>query len=59
MAAAGRACQGRIQVRAAATLAEARACLAEAGPKVLLTDLQLPDGHGVDLIREARARFER
>jgi DNA-binding response OmpR family regulator len=47
------------QVRAAATLAEARACLAEAGPKVLLTDLQLPDGHGVDLIRETRARFER
>ena len=24
--------------------------------KVLLTDLQLPDGHGVDLIRETRAR---
>src|SRR5258707_430203 len=45
------------QVRAAATLAEARACLAEGGPKVLLTDLQLPDGHGVDLIRETRQRF--
>src|SRR5260221_14468484 len=36
------------QVRAAATLAEARAYLAESAPKVLLTDLQLPDGHGVD-----------
>jgi DNA-binding NarL/FixJ family response regulator len=45
------------QVMAAATLAEARACLAESAPKVLLTDLQLPDGHGVDLIRETRARF--
>jgi len=45
------------QVRAAATLAEARACLAEGGPKVLLTDLQLPDGHGVELIRETRQRF--
>jgi len=45
------------QVTAAATLAEARACLAGSGPKVLLTDLQLPDGHGVDLIRETRERF--
>ena len=45
------------QVRAAATLAEARACLAQGTPKVLLTDLQLPDGHGIDLIRETRRRF--
>jgi DNA-binding response OmpR family regulator len=30
------------QVTAAATLAEARACLAQSSPKVLLTDLQLP-----------------
>jgi DNA-binding NarL/FixJ family response regulator len=45
------------QVRAAGTLAEAHAALAEGAPKVLLTDLQLPDGHGVDLIRETRARF--
>jgi DNA-binding NarL/FixJ family response regulator len=44
-------------VAAAATLAEARASLAERVPKVLLTDLQLPDGHGVDLIRETRQRF--
>lgn len=42
-------------VRAAATLAEARAALGQAVPRVLLTDLQLPDGHGVDLIRETRA----
>src|SRR6266516_3823626 len=45
------------QVRAAGTLTEARACLAQGAPKVLLTDLQLPDGHGVDLIRETRERF--
>jgi len=45
------------QVRAAGTLAEARACLAQGAPRVLLTDLQLPDGHGVDLIRETRQRY--
>jgi DNA-binding NarL/FixJ family response regulator len=45
------------QVTAAATLAEARAGLTQGGPTVLLTDLQLPDGHGVDLIRETRQRF--
>ena len=45
------------QVRAAGTLTEARACLGQGAPKVLLTDLQLPDGHGVDLIRETRRRF--
>jgi DNA-binding NarL/FixJ family response regulator len=45
------------EVTAAATLAEARASLTQSGPKVLLTDLQLPDGHGVELIRETRQRF--
>src|SRR6187397_1686982 len=45
------------QVTSAATLAEARASLAAAGPRVLLTDLQLPDGHGNALIRETRQRF--
>jgi DNA-binding NarL/FixJ family response regulator len=43
-------------VAAAATLGEARASLAGRMPRVLLTDLQLPDGHGVDLIREVRQR---
>jgi DNA-binding NarL/FixJ family response regulator len=46
-------------VATAATLAEARATLKDNGPHVLLTDLQLPDGHGVDLIRETRQRFPR
>jgi DNA-binding NarL/FixJ family response regulator len=45
------------QVTAAGTLTEARACLERGIPKVLLTDLQLPDGHGVELIRETRRRF--
>jgi DNA-binding NarL/FixJ family response regulator len=43
-------------VAAAATLGEARASLAARVPRVLLTDLQLPDGHGIDLIREVRQR---
>jgi DNA-binding NarL/FixJ family response regulator len=45
------------RVTAAMTLGEARASLARAAPRVLLTDLQLPDGHGVELIRETRQRF--
>jgi DNA-binding NarL/FixJ family response regulator len=43
-------------VAAAATLGEARASLTARVPRVLLTDLQLPDGHGVGLIREMRQR---
>ena len=43
-------------VTAAATLAEARSSLGQSRPQVLLTDLQLPDGHGLDLIRETRQR---
>lgn len=43
-------------VSQAGTLAEARQLLARGYPDVLLTDLQLPDGHGMDLIREVRQR---
>jgi DNA-binding NarL/FixJ family response regulator len=39
---------------AAGSVAEARALLASAHPAVLLVDLGLPDGSGIDLIREAR-----
>src|SRR3954452_17920237 len=45
------------EVRSAGTLAEARAGLGERPPRVLLTDLRLPDGDGVELIRETRQRF--
>ena len=43
-------------VAAAATLGEARASLGTRVPRVLLTDLQLPDGHGIELIREVRQK---
>jgi DNA-binding NarL/FixJ family response regulator len=43
-------------VAAASTLGEARSSLGGRVPRVLLTDLQLPDGHGVELIREMRQR---
>jgi DNA-binding NarL/FixJ family response regulator len=43
-------------VAAAATLGEARASLTARVPRVLLTDLQVPDGHGLELIRETRQR---
>lgn len=42
---------------AAGTLADARAALERARPDVLVTDLNLPDGWGGDLIREVRRRW--
>jgi two-component system, NtrC family, response regulator AtoC len=44
-----------LDVRAASTLAEARDALASFDPDVCLTDLQLPDGDGLDFVRSARA----
>ena len=41
-------------VTLARTLAEARAALAAALPDALLLDLHLPDGSGVDLLRDLR-----
>src|ERR1700687_3264039 len=43
-----------LDVKAASTLAEGRAALASFDPDVCLTDLQLPDGDGIDFIRDAR-----
>lgn len=45
------------EVRSASTLSEARQALNGGAPRVLLTDLRLPDGHGIELIRETRRRF--
>jgi DNA-binding NarL/FixJ family response regulator len=43
-------------IAGAATLADARRVIARQAPDVLLTDLGLPDGSGIDLIRETAAR---
>lgn len=46
---------GRLELHGAVgTCAEARRVMAERVPDVILTDLGLPDGHGIDLIREVR-----
>ncbi len=42
---------------AVGTLAEAREACARLQPQVLITDLRLPDGHGLTLIRETRANL--
>ncbi|NUT16068.1 MAG: response regulator transcription factor, partial [Cupriavidus sp.] len=41
----------------ASTVAEALAWLAQHQPDVLLCDLGLPDGSGIDVIRNARERY--
>lgn len=46
---------GTFSVRDVSTLAEAREAIQVAIPDVLLTDLQLPDGSGMELIRDLRA----
>jgi DNA-binding NarL/FixJ family response regulator len=53
-----RAIRGRAElelVGAEATFADGRRRLTELRPAVLLTDLGLPDGNGIDLIRQAAA----
>ena len=46
---------GQQVVGSAATLADARALLAQNQPDILLVDLQLPDGDGTSLIAEQTA----
>lgn len=42
-------------VESVGSLADARAAIARTLPRVLLTDLELPDGHGTDLTAEVHA----
>jgi DNA-binding NarL/FixJ family response regulator len=44
---------------AVADVASARQALSKTAPDILLTDLGLPDGSGVDLIRETARRYPR
>ncbi len=44
------------QVEAAATLAEARASIARREPDLILCDLMVPDGSGIDLLRDVKAQ---
>ncbi len=43
------------RVALAATLAEARTRIAEVTPDLILLDIRLPDGNGLDLVRELRS----
>lgn len=51
--------QAGFQVVTAATLAEARAALAEHDPDLLVLDVHLPDGDGLDLLAELRVEEDR
>jgi two-component system, NtrC family, response regulator PilR len=47
-----------LDVDSAATLAEARACLGGAEYALVLTDMRLPDGLGLELVREVCAAYK-
>src|SRR5690606_19197377 len=49
----------RRRVVACATLDEARAALGRKQPDMVVTDLRLPDGHGMELVGELVARDDR
>jgi PAS domain S-box-containing protein len=55
---AARAFEGRAHVQAAQSLSEARAVLAATDIDVVVLDLGLPDGSGLDLLEELRLRSE-
>jgi two-component system response regulator AtoC len=44
-----------MEVVGAGTIEEARSAIGEFDPELCITDLQLPDGDGIEFIREARA----
>ena len=41
---------GRFRLEVVGTLGEARACLAQTTPDLVITDLRLPDGEGTELL---------
>jgi DNA-binding response OmpR family regulator len=43
------------RVAVATTLAEARSQVSDSAPDLILLDIRLPDGNGLDLVRELRA----
>jgi DNA-binding NtrC family response regulator len=43
------------QVEAAPSIGEARAAIQRREPDIVLCDLMLPDGSGIDLVREVKA----
>ncbi|MGZ7032386.1 MAG: sigma-54-dependent transcriptional regulator, partial [Thermoanaerobaculia bacterium] len=45
------------KVETAGSLAEARAALQKSEPDVILCDLMLPDGSGIDLLRDAKEKY--
>ncbi len=47
--------ESQAETRSVATLEKARAIMDDFSPNLCIVDLQLPDGDGLDLIREARA----
>jgi len=50
---------GHVCVGEAASIAEARANIAHANPQVIIVDLSLPDGNGLEIVRWARSISER
>ena len=46
-----------LRTTSAANLAEARALLADDTPQLCLTDMRLPDGNGIDLVRHIQQAF--
>ena len=50
---------GHVCVGEAGSIAEARANIAHANPQVIVVDLSLPDGNGLEIVRWARSISER
>ncbi len=50
---------GHICVGEAATIAEARAQIAHTNPQIIVVDLSLPDGNGLEIVTWARSLSQR